>query len=397
MITLMLGGLALLSLALLLWQWGEGIAFPLHRRRPADGTAPPVTLLKPLKGADTETAACLRSWLAQDYPAPVQCLLAVRSEDDPAVPVVRRLLEEFPQADARLVICPERDGPNSKVSKLARLEPLARHDLLVVSDADVAVPPDFLRQLVLPFQTGADGPTGFGSAGAPSAPPPIRVGLVCALYELATPATSAMHWEAVAVNADFWTGVLQARRLAPLRFALGAVMAVERSALGRAGGFRALTSYLADDYELGRRVAALGARVELTSVVAACREAPRGWRAIWRHQVRWTRTIRHCRPGPFALSLLANPTLWPGMWLALDPGTTSLAVGGVCLAARLAMAAHCQGRLTRRWTHLPWVWLAPVKDLLAAVLWALAFLGHTVEWRGERFRVCPGGLLEPVS
>jgi ceramide glucosyltransferase len=395
MMSLLLACLAALSLGLLLWQWWEGARFPLHRRAPDRGFAPPVTLLKPLKGADAETAACLRSWFAQDYAGPVQRLFAVQAEDDPAAAVVRRLQVEFSHADARLVVCPERLGPNSKVSKLAQLEPLTRHDLLVVSDADVAVPPDFLSQLVLPFRGGAgDAPAAVG-AGGPSAQSLPPVGLMCALYELATPVTPAMHWEALAVNADFWTSVLQARRLGPLRFALGAVMAVRRDALERLGGFRALVNHLADDYELGRRVAAQGARLELCPVAAACREAPRGWGAVWRHQLRWTRTIRHCQPAPFAWSLLSNPTLWPLLWLAVSPGGASLAGFAVCLAARLAMAAHCQWRLTRRWTHLPWLWLAPVKDLLAAVLWTMAFAGRTVEWRGEGFRVRRGGELQP--
>lgn len=376
MLAWFLAGLAALSLALLLWQWLEGARFPLHHRAPAPDFAPPLTLLKPLKGADAETATCLRSWLVQDYPGPVQVLFAVADTTDPAAAVVRQLLTEFPAADAQLVLCPERLGPNAKVSQLAQLEPRARHALWVVSDADVAVPPDFLRQLVRPFRE------------------PAPAGLACALYELATPATPAMHAEALAVNADFWTSVLQARRLGPLRFALGAVMAVRRELVQRLGGFRALVEHLADDYELGRRVAALGGRVVLLPVVAACREAPRGARAVWRHQLRWTRTIRHCQPLPFAFSLLANPTLWPLGWLAAAPGRVAAVGLAVCLGARLIMAAHCQARLTRSWRHLPWLWWAPLKDLLTAVLWALAFFGNTVEWRGERYRVRRGGRLE---
>lgn len=379
MLALVLAGLAGVSLALLLWQWWEGVRCPLNPPGWTGPTAPGLTLLKPLKGADAETETCLRSWLRQEYPGPLQVLFAVAGEDDPVVPVVRRLLTECPAADARLVVCPERLGPNSKVSKLAQLEPLARHDLWVISDADVAVPPDFLRRLVHPFLT------------------PHPPGLGCTFYQLATPATPAMHAEALAVNADFWTSVLQARRLAPLRFALGAVMAVRREALAHVGGFHALTHHLADDYELGRRVAAAGWSVELVPQVAACREAPHGWRTVWRHQLRWTRTIRHCQPLPFAFSLLANPTLWPLLWLLAAPGRASLAVAGLGLATRLVMAAHCQWRLTGAWRHLRWIWWAPIKDLLAAVLWALAFAGRSVEWRGERYRVRPGGRLEPTG
>lgn len=375
MIALVFASLTVLSLGLLLWQWLEGLRFPVHRGPAPADPAPPVTLLKPLKGADAETAGCLRTWFAQQYPGPVQLLFGVHQPDDPAVPVVEALQREFPGVDAHVVVCPERLGPNSKVSKLARLDALAVHDLRVISDADVAVAPEFLARLVAPFERA-------------------EVGLVNALYALGTPATVAQHWEALAVNADFWTSVLQARRLGPLRFALGAVMAVRGQALGRMGGFRVLVDHLADDFELGRRVAGLGLRVELSPLVAVCREAPRGWAAVWRHQVRWTRTIRHCQPGPFAASLVSNATLWATLWLAVAPGMP--AVGGwlACLALRIAMVAGCQHRLTRGWRHLPWVWLAPVKDLLGAVLWVLAFVGNTVEWRGERYRVRRGGSLE---
>ncbi len=372
---LVLATLAVLSLALLLWQWLEATLFPLHRRGSDTGFAPAVTLLKPLKGADAETESCLRSWFAQDYGGPVQLLFAVATESDPAVAVVRRLQAAFPAADAQLVVCPERLGLNSKVSKLAQLEPHAKHALLGVSDADVRVPSDFLRYAVPPLREPA-------------------VVLVNPFYQLATPATPAMHWEALATNADFWTSVLQARRFGPMRFALGAVMLLRREALAGIGGFRTLLNHLADDYELGRRVTVGGARIAICPAVVECRETARGWSAIWRHQLRWSRTIRHCQPAPYAASILSNPTLWPLLWLA--GARSSVALGGfaVCLAARLAMAAHCQWRLTRSWRHLPWLWLAPVKDLLAATLWALAFLGHTVEWRGERFRVGQGGGLQ---
>jgi ceramide glucosyltransferase len=390
----MLAVLAGLALGLLLWQWLEAMRFPLHRRAAAAGFATGLTLLKPLKGADAETEACLRSWLTQDYAGPVQVLFGVADAADPAATVVRRLQSEFPEADVELVVCTERLGPNSKVSKLAQLEPRARHPVLVVSDADVAVPRDFLAQLVLPFR-GAE------------------VGLVTPFYQLATPATLAMHWEALAVNADFWSSVLQAVRLGPMRFALGAVIAVRGEALRAVGGFAALVQHLADDFELGRRVAGLRTiplpgepaesegtdyRIELCPVVVACRESPRGWGAIWRHQLRWARTIRHCQPGPYALSLLSNPTLWPLLWVLAAPANPLPWAGlAVCLGTRFGMAAHCQARLTRARSHLRWVWLAPVKDLLGAVLWALSFLGQTIEWRGERYRVRRGGRLDLLA
>jgi ceramide glucosyltransferase len=258
------------------------------------------------------------------------------------------------------------------------LESLAAHDLVVVCDADVRAPRDFLASFVAPFRDPA-------------------VGLNSAFYRLATSATAAMRWEALAVNADFWSSVLQARRLGPMRFALGAALALRRSTLARAGSFAALMDFLADDYELGRRVAVLGGRVELSPVVVECREAPCGWSEIWRHQLRWARTIRYCQPLPYAFSLLSNPTLWPLLWLVVAPGFPAVVGAGACLTVRLAMAAHCQRRMTRSWSHLPWLWLAPVKDLLGVALWFFAFLGNQVEWRGERLTVRRGGRIVPAA
>jgi ceramide glucosyltransferase len=378
MLSIVLGSLALLSLGLMFWQWLEGRLFPLHRRAAETTFSPAVTLLKPLKGGDAETAACLRSWLAQDYAGPMQVLFGVASADDPVCATVNALLREFPHADAELVVCSNRLGVNAKVSKLAQLAPRARHGVLVISDADVRVPPDFLANLVAPLRDPG-------------------VGLVNPFYQLANPATTVMRWEALAVNADFWTSVLQSCRLGPMRFALGAVMAVRRKRLAAIGGFSALANHLADDYELGRRVAADGAGIALCPVVAECREAPQGWAAIWRHQLRWARTIRVCQPLPYAFSLVTNVTLWTALWWLSCPTAVTTTGAAVALVLRVLTAADTQRRLIRSSAHLPWCWLAVVKDLLQAVLWALSFLGQTVEWRGERYRVTRRGELVRIA
>src|SRR6185503_15521984 len=156
--------LALLSLVLLLWQWLVAVRFPLHQRIagvPAPGAGAPippaVTLLKPLKGANAATEDCLRSWFAQDYAGPVQILFAVGSADDAAADIVRKLMREQPDRDVQLTVCSAALGPNGKVSKLAELEKLAKHDVFVVSDADVRVPPDFLANVVVPLQEPGTG------------------------------------------------------------------------------------------------------------------------------------------------------------------------------------------------------------------------------------------------
>ncbi len=375
-------GLALSSFALLFWQWLAARKFPLHRRITHRDIAPPVTILKPLKGCDATTADSLRSWLQQNYPAPIQILFAVDEPGDPVCETVRRLIAENPHRDAQLIVCENLRGANAKVAKLAQLEPLAKHDLILVSDADVRVPADFLANVVAPLREE-------------------QVGLVTGFYRLANPTTPAMQWEAVAINADFWSQVLQAQTLRPLDFALGAVMLVRRKALLAIGGFQSLANCLADDYQLGHRIANKNYRIALCPVVVDCWHAPAGWGEIWRHQLRWARTIRVCRPLPFFFSLLSNATLWPLLWFAV-----SLTVGksfcapltaAFILLARIGLAQNLQRRLTPEGKLVSPFWLVPVKDLLQTALWLGAFLGNTVEWRGRRMRLNRDGTLAEVN
>jgi ceramide glucosyltransferase len=374
LLNIILGCLALLSFALMLWQWLVARRFPLHRRVAACSFTPPVTLLKPLKGCDPTTEDCLRSWFAQEYAGQTQILLGVASAADPVCAVVRQLLAEYPSKDAQLIVCGPLGGTNLKVSKLVELERLAKHDVLVISDADVRVPPDFLVNVVAPLQAS-------------------EVGLVSCFYRMANPTTLAMRWEAVAINADFWSQVLQSQSLKPLDFALGAVMATRRKQLEEIGGFAMLTDCLADDYQLGNRIARNGHRIAISPVVVECWSAPMNWTQVWKHQVRWARTIRVCQPAPYFFSILSNPTLWPLLWAAASLNRRVLAFSVGCWLVRAATAWDLQRRLTRAARHSADGLLAPVKDLLQAAIWALAFAGNQIEWRGERMRLRRDGTL----
>ncbi len=375
-----LGCLALLSLALLLWQWLAARRFPLHRRIQKPSFCPSLTLLKPLKGADETTEQSLRSWFEQTYPGPVQILFGVASGQDPVCTVVERLIREFPVVDARLQVCGLLTGANLKVSKLAELEKLAKHELLVISDADVRVPPDLLSNAVAPLEQ-------------------TDVALVNCFYRLANAGNLAMRWEALAVNADFWSQVLQAQTLKPLDFALGAVMLTRRGLVRELGGFEALADCLADDYELGHRLAVRGHRLALCPVVVECWSSPQTWPDVWKHQLRWARTIRVCQPAPYFFSVLSNATLCPLLWLLLAPSRHSAIFLAICLLTRIAVALHLESLLTgkRAADGIRYAWLAPIKDLLQTAIWALAFLGKTVEWRGEKMRLQRDGTLVRVG
>ncbi len=317
--------LAILSLALALWQWLAARRFPLHRRVADISFVPAITLLKPLKGCNATTAESLQSWFNQNYPGRIQILFGVADAGDPVCPIVRELIEKNPGRDAQLVVCAESLGANGKVSTLIQLERLAQHPLILVSDADVRVPPDFLANLAAPLrdegEAGSPLPAEHTNTndGAHGVTRPTTVGLVNCFYRLANPVTAAMRCEAIAVNADFWSQVLQSASLKPLDFALGAVMLVRRDALDGIGGFTALADCLADDYQLGHRVAQKGYHIVLCPVVVECWDAPMNWRNVWKHQLRWARTIRVCQPVPYFFSILSNTTLWPLLWLLASP------------------------------------------------------------------------------
>lgn len=401
-----LGALAAASFGLTLWQWLVARRFPLHAPNSnlhpkATGlkpNLPAVTLLKPLKDADEYTEACLRSWFQQEYAGEIQILFGAESPSDPACALVSKLLAEFPRCDASLVICAEPIGANAKVAKLAQLEPLAKHEVLVVSDADVRVPPCLLTYVV-PALATADEKSPLGSGDQRIA------GLVNCFYRLAHPTTPAMSWEAVAINADFWSQVLQSRSLRPLDFALGAVMAMRRQRLAEVGGFRALADCAADDYQLGHRIARQGYRIEICSIVVECWSAPMNWRSVWRHQLRWARTIRVCKPLPYFLSILSNATLWPLLWLVANasvwhgdayetPLAVSIAISGALILFRGLTALDLERRLTQRPFDLRRLGLVPLKDLLHVAIWVMAFLGDQIEWRGERYQLQRDGTME---
>lgn len=310
--------------------------------------------------------------MTQQYAGPVQILFGVASPDDPVCTVVSELLGEHPNCDGQLIICDQTLGTNGKVSSLAQLEPAIAHNLVIISDADVFVAPEFLANIVPMFEDAT-------------------IGLVNCFYRLANPSTLAMRWEAVAVNADFWSQVLQSRSIQKVEFALGAVMALPKAQLQKIGGFKALADYLADDYELGRRVAKAGKRIEFSTVVVDCFETQQSWEKVWAHQLRWARTIRICQPLPYFMSILNNASLWPVLWMIVDPTAVVCASG--FLGFRIITAMHLQSRLTKSNGHVAYFWLPPLADLLGLIIWALSFAGNTVSWRGQRLRVQSDGRL----
>jgi ceramide glucosyltransferase len=346
---------------------------------------PPVTMLKPLKGIDPEIWESFCSHCEQQYPS-FQLIFGVSDPADPAIELVRKLQAKYPKLAIELIVCNRTLGANIKVSNLAQMLPLARHELLLVNDSDVRVAPDYLRNVVAPF---AD----------PS------VGLVTCLYRGVPGPTLGSRLEALSISTDFVPGVLSARLLERgLHFGLGSTLAFRRSDLIAIGGFEVLLDCLADDYELGRRIASTGKKVELSVVVVSTFLPAYTLGQFLRHQLRWSRTIRDARrwgyagllftfglPWALITLLTARGAAWAGALLAITLAAR-FAVGFVAAEMVLNSKVNDRGSLHFRTAALRALVLLPLRDLLAPFVWAASFMGNRIHWRGDVFDLKDGRL-----
>jgi len=308
----------------------------LRRKRPVAGPWPAVSILKPSPPGEWPPADALASHRAQDYSAEFEICAG---------------------PGARV------DTPNRKVGKLIHLEHDAQHGVLIVNDADIVVPPDYLRDVAAHLaQPG--------------------VGIVTALYR-AKGDSMASEFEALGIASDFMPSVLVARLIGIREFGLGATLAFRREHLKRIGGFEAVADYIADDYQLAKKITASCGRAELATVVVETGVSG-DWTAVWRHQVRWARTIRCSRTGPYFGLPVAQAGVWAAA-LAMVPGGAPVAAA-VC-ALRIAMAWISGVRVIGSAAASRWFWLAPVWDLFAFAVWIAGWTSNVVEWRGERMRL----------
>lgn len=335
----------------------------------------PVSILKPLRGTDPEMYESFRSHCLQEYPE-YEIIFGVNDATDPAVALVERLKAEFPQRAIRLVVCSQSLGTNTKVSNLAQMLPLARYEYLLVNDGDIRVEPDYLRRVMAPL---AD----------PS------VGMVTCLYRGLAGPTLGSKLESVGISTDFVGGVLAARQLeGGIRFGLGSTLAFHRRDLEGIGGFEALLDYLADDYEMGSRIAALGKEVRLSDVVVETFLPAYTFREFLDHQLRWSRSVRDSRRWGFVGLVLTFGLCWTLLALASAHGASWVwGLLGLVLATRLVVAL-VMGRLVLQ-DHqvMRLLYLIVPRDLVALLVWVGSFGGHTVVWRGDSFTLKDGKLL----
>src|SRR5581483_6127462 len=309
---------------------------------------PPVTILKPLKGTDPQMYESFRSHCLQDYPE-YEIIFGVSDADDPAIALVKQLQAEFPSHHIRLMTCSEILGTNVKVSNLVQMAREAKYEHLVVNDSDIRVEPDYLQRVIAPLSDP-------------------RVGLVTALYRGVPAATIGSHLEAIGISTDFSAGVLSAEVVeGGVRFGLGSTLALRKRDLQAVGGFEPLLDYLADDYELGARIASQGLEVRLADCVVDTFLPAYSFRAFLSHQLRWARAVRDSRPWGYFGLILTLGVPWAILTLLLAGGRNwAWLLVAATLLVRVAMAEVIGGSVLRDLRVTRSLFLLPVRDVIFA-------------------------------
>jgi ceramide glucosyltransferase len=342
-------------------------------RAAAGGSAagtPPVSILKPLCGAEPGLYDCLRSFCTLDHPD-YQIVFGVRDRGDPAVAVVARLIAEFPRRDIVLVIDDTVHGQNLKASNLVNMRGAARHDILVVSDSDVMVEPDCLGPMVAALTPG--------------------VGAATALYRAMPGAGFGARLGALYVNDWFLASAVIDATLNEVDYCFGPLTALRAEALERIGGFAALTPLLADDFMLGRLVRRHGFAVVLVPYLADT-EVSDDLVSLIAHELRWARTVRALKPLEYGLSIFMQALPLAAAAAVASQSAAVAGLVGLGLALRIALHYLVHRKLRPRTAPAPW--LLPLRECLCLAIWFASYLGDHVRWRGRDLRIGPGGVLQ---
>ncbi len=343
-------------------------------RPPRVMDGPPVSILKPLAGVDDGLEENLRTFFEQDY-ADFEILFAVRASKDPAVEVVERLRAEYPHIPTRLIITGEPPYANAKVFSLDTMLAAARHGLIVMADSDTRVTSEMLSVFAGEFTNP-------------------HTGLATCPYR-AVPGHS--FWsvlEALGLNTEFIGGVLMARMLAGMKFAIGPTIAARRETLVSIGGFDALKDFLAEDFVMGKLAAECGCGVILSSYVIEHRIGAQRVQANLRHRARWVRSTRRSRPWGYVGQLFTHPLPLALIAWAAAPAWWPVPV--TALALRFVSVWATAGPVLHDALTLRFWWLLPAQDLLSFTMWIGGFFGNTIVWRGRKYYLMPDGRFELI-
>jgi ceramide glucosyltransferase len=348
--------------------------FSVERAKDPAPHSPPVSVLKPVRGVDFGSRDNFASFCRQDYPE-YEILFAVNEESDAAVPLVRQLIAEFPERPIRLLIGAVQIGANRKVNKLVRLVREASHDVLVLTDGDVRVGPNFLREVV-----------------APLAKPSI--GAVTCFYRGIAQRNFWAELEALGTATDFAPSVLIANWLEGVRFGLGAAIATSKPWIERIGGLEPIASMHSDDYELGYRIAKAGGTVQLSREAVETMYPAESFAGFWHHQIRWARTVRLSRPGSCVGLIFTHGLPW---------AVAAAVLGRSTAIAAAYLGAYVLLRLAMGWTVGVWgigdqvarrkLWLVPLRDAVHFMVWVASFGSNRIHWGGRLFAMEGGRMV----
>jgi ceramide glucosyltransferase len=356
-------------------------AFRFLRRK--DGTnsdssqknfTPPVSLLKPVHGLDFGSVENFESFCRQNYPE-YEILFAVNDDSDPAVPLIREIAARFPERNIRLISGAPYVGANKKVNNLIELTRAARHEIIVLTDGDVRVLPNYLREVVAPF---ADS----------------KIGAVTSFYRGIAQKNLGAELEAIGAASDFFAGVLVAKWMEGMTFALGASIVTTKAWVAKIGGFESIADMHSDDYELGHRIAKAGGEVVLSRELVWTMYPAQSAIGFWNHQVRWSRTVRLCRPLAFMGLIFTHGLPW-AVAAALVAPTNSIAIGYLAayLVLRLVVAWTVGVRVAGDEIVRTRLWLVPFRDAIHFIVWLASFASNKISWSGEQFTMREGRMI----
>jgi ceramide glucosyltransferase len=325
----------------------------------------PVSILKPVRGLDPKFWESIVSHAEQDYPK-FEILFGVGDPGDPAIPIIERLIAAYPNRDIRLIRT-KTDLPNGKAGTLEEISSHARYPVLVVNDSDILVPPAYLRRIVAPLSDP-------------------QIGVVTCLYRgdgVSWPA----RWESLGIATDFGPSVLAAPLLGVREFGLGSTLVFRSEHLRAIGGFRAFGDYIADDYQLAKRITELGLRATISKVVVETHPGDNTWAGVWRHQVRWARTIRACR----GIAYFGLPVTHATLWAVLCAANGLVGLAWLLFWARIAAGMTAGIAVLGSGAAARYFALIPLWDFWASSIWIAGALSNTVVWRGKRMKLDRGG------
>jgi ceramide glucosyltransferase len=349
--------------------------FKRERARVAPEFTPPASLLKPVRGLDFDSYENFASFCQQDYPE-YEILFCVNEMSDPAVPVIQKIIAEYPHRQIRIFSNASQIGSNRKVNNLALLSREAQYEVLVQSDGDVRVSPQYLREVIAPFADSS-------------------VGVTSCFYRGIVARNLGSELEAVGAASDFFAGALIAAWKGRVTFALGASVATTKSWLNRIGGYESLANLLADDYEIGNRIHNAGGKVLLSAEPVWTTYPAQTVKSFWEHQVRWARTVRFCRPISFLGLIFTHGLPWAVLAAIVAPNSYT---------AVAFLLAYFVLRFLMAWVVGIWgigdevlrrkMWLIPLRDAIHFAVWIFSFASNRVTWGDSQFMLKGGEMIE---